>query len=84
MIAQQLRTSTDTPEWVYRADWSSKDALLAFWSAHPPAQRDPFLDTRAEAYAKNFREEIVKLRGQMHDIWEARTTLEKGYCRYFR
>lgn len=75
MIAQQLRTSTDTPEWVYRADWSSKDALLAFWSAHPPALRDEFLRARAEAYTKNFCEQIGKLREQMHDLWEARRKL---------
>lgn len=77
MIAPQIRTSTDTPEWVLRADWSSKDALLAFWSAHPPALRahNPFLQARAEAYTQNFCEQIARLRAQMHDVWEARKRL---------
>lgn len=75
MIAQQIRTSTDTPEWVHRADWSSKDALLAFWSAHPPALRNAFLKARAAGAVTHFREQICALRHKQHELWLNREQL---------
>lgn len=63
------------PAWVRRADWSSNDTLLAFWSAHPPEMRNEFLNNRAESYVKNFREQLGKHRTEMSSLWQARKQL---------
>lgn len=64
-----------TPEWVQRADWSSRDALIAFWSAHPPARRDDFLNARAESCAINFWSKIGTHRAAQSKLWQARREL---------
>lgn len=64
-----------TPAWVRKADWSSNDALLAFWSAHPPTVRDDFLKARAESYAVNFWAQIMSHRQRQHEIWIERQKL---------
>lgn len=63
------------PAWAKRADWSSRNALLAFWSAHPPEMRNDFLKSRAESYVNNFREQLGKNRAEMSRLWKARKEL---------
>lgn len=82
MIAEQIlidalvkQKEDRVPEWVRRADWSSHDTLLAFWSAYPPELRDDFLKARAESSAANFRAQIIKCRAEQSAIVQARRTL---------
>jgi activating signal cointegrator 1 len=60
------------PKWNARADWSSGDTYLAFWSAHPPDQRDQFMTGRAEWAVINLREQIGAQRRRQHELWAAR------------
>ena len=69
-----------TPAWVTRADWSENDALLAYWSAHPPAIRGDFLIGRAEAYAANMRAEIAAQRQQQGKLWKVRGDIIAAYA----
>lgn len=77
-VVEKADQESRTPKWVARADWSSGDAGLAFWSAHPPAIRDEFLIGRAESYAANMRAEIVAQRRRQHELWAARAELIEG------
>lgn len=76
LIEAPIKESADrTPAWVHRADWSSKDALIAFWSAHPPEIRDDFLNARAESYTENFWAQIRKQRAEQSKLWHERAAL---------
>lgn len=79
LIDAEVKDKTDrTPEWVARADWSSGDTYLAFWSAYPPEQRDEFMMGRAEWAVINLRAEIVAQRKLQHELWTERREVIEG------
>lgn len=66
-----------TPAWWARADWSSRNALLAYWSAHPPELRkgNAYLEARAESFIANMWAQIKVQRAEQSRLWQARRDL---------
>lgn len=71
-IVEKGDRESRTPEWVHRADWSSGDAFLAYWSAHPPERRDRFLIGHAEGTLINLHDTIRAQRALQHQLWAER------------
>src|SRR3990172_10603186 len=69
------------PAWSKRADWSSNDALIAFWSAHPTELRDDFLNARAEFSTLYFQSQLVKHRAEQSALRQERRALIRTHAK---